>query len=238
MRFAEISPRLALAACVLCAGCASLPESVTKVLPDALRTAPAATAASPATTSAAAAPKAVAPNAPAQADVPVSAATQRAYDDALRALRAGRTDDAERGFKALAQAQPALGGPHANLGLVYRQQGKHAEAVAELERAVAASPQQPQYAAQLGLAYRYTGQFTKARAAYERALELDPSSANATLNFAILNDLYLGDSKRALELYDRYLALTTGGDALVTKWVADLKNRKPPATLVSKKEPS
>jgi len=39
-------------------------------------------------------------------------------------------------------------------------------------------------------------------------------------------------------LYDRYLALTTGGDATVVKWVADLKNRKPPATLLSKKDPS
>ena len=232
MRFADsAASTLALLACVVCAGCSSLPESVTKVLPDALRAAPAATATAP--TAVAATPKPVA-----VAEVPVNATTQRAYDDALRALRAGRTDDAERGFKALAQAQPALGGPHANLGLIYRQQGKHADAVAALERAVAVSPQQPQYAAQLALAYRFAGQFTKARAAYERALELDPMNANVTLNFAILNDLYLGDSKRALELYDRYLALTTGGDATVAKWVADLKNRKPPATLVSKKEPS
>ena len=41
----------------------------------------------------------------------------------------------------------------------------------------------------------------------------------------ILNDLYLQDRKRALTLYDQYLAMA-GGDAAVTKWVADLKNRK------------
>jgi hypothetical protein len=41
----------------------------------------------------------------------------------------------------------------------------------------------------------------------------------------MLFDLYLWDGKRALELYDRYLTLTPGGDAKVSKWVADLKNR-------------
>ena len=91
---------------------------------------------------------------------------------------------------------------------------------------------------QLGIAYRQQGEFTKARASYERAIALDPAYAAATLNLAILNDLYLWDSKRALELYDRYLALSAGGDATVTKWVADLKNRKPPASLLSRKDPS
>ena len=35
----------------------------------------------------------------------------------------------------------------------------------------------------------------------------------------------------------RYLALTPGGDAVVAKWVADLKNRKPATLAVSRKEP-
>jgi Flp pilus assembly protein TadD len=151
---------------------------------------------------------------------------QRAFDDARRAMRAGRMDEAERGFKAVVQAQPELGGPHANLGVIYRQANKLSEAVTELERAVKTSPQQPVYFNQLGITYRQQGQFAKAREAYERAIDLDASYAAATLNLGILNDLYLWDGKRALELYDRYLALTPGGDATVTKWVADLKNRK------------
>ena len=72
-------------------------------------------------------------------------------------------------------------------------------------------------------------------AAYERAIELDAQYAAPVLNLGILNDLYLRDGARALALYERYLALTGGKDATVTKWVADLKNRKPAA---AKKEAS
>jgi Flp pilus assembly protein TadD len=161
---------------------------------------------------------------------------QRAYDDARRALRAGRTEEAERALRAIAQANPDLGGPHANLGLIQRQAGKLPEAIVEFEMAVAANPKQPVYLNQLGVTYRQAGQFTKARDAYERAIALDENYASAVLNLAILNDLYLWNGPRALELYDRYLVLTPDGDPVVTKWVADLKNRKPATSTASKKE--
>ena len=45
-----------------------------------------------------------------------------------------------------------------------------------------------------------------------------------------------GVSDEKLELYDRYLALSPGGDTTVTKWVADLKNRKGDQVMLSKKE--
>jgi tetratricopeptide (TPR) repeat protein len=79
---------------------------------------------------------------------------------------------------------------------------------------------------QQGVDYRQRGQFDKARDAYEQALALDPSYALAILNLGILQDLYLGDAPAALSLYQRYLALTPTGDALVAKWVAELKIRK------------
>ena len=169
-------------------------------------------------------------------DTPVNPATQRAFDDASRALRSGRVDEAERAYKALAQANPELGGPHANLGVIYRQSGKVNESVAELEQATKLSPRQPLYLNQLGIAYRQQGQFAKARDAYQRALALDPGYAAALLNLGILYDLYLGDTARALELYGRYLAVMPNGDATVTKWVADLKNRKPGPITVSRQE--
>jgi Flp pilus assembly protein TadD len=154
-------------------------------------------------------------------------ATQQAYDDALAALRTGRTADAERGLRAIVQSVPDLAGPHANLGLIARNAGRLPEAVAELERAVQLDPQQPVIYNQLAIAYRQQGQFAQARAAYESALALDPDYAAAVLNLGILHDLYLDDAGRALELYNRYLELTPAGDATVTKWVAELKNRKP-----------
>lgn len=202
-----------LAAAVL-AGCASVKEPMAR-LQQAV--APMAAAAS--------APAAMPPAA--EPPVSVPAAAQRGFDDARRALAAGRTDEAERGFRALAQANPELAGPHANLGIIYRQAGKLPEAAAALEKAVKASPQRPIYLNQLGITYRQQGQFAKAREAYEKAIALDPAYAAPLLNLGILHDLYLGDGPRALELYSRYLALSPSGDVAVSKWVADLKNRKP-----------
>ena len=243
MRSAELASRFVAAALLLgAAGCTTLMEPLKAVrdaiMPTASASAPgAATASDRAVTPAAtpnAAPAAVSTAAP--ADVSVSAESQRAFDDATRALRAGQSADAERGFRSLAQAHPELGGPHANLGLIYRQAGKLPEAATELETAVRLSPRQPVYWNQLGVTYRQLGQFKKAREAYDKAIALDPNYAASTLNLGILYDLYLGDGQRALELYGRYLLLSPSGDATVTKWVADLKNRKPAPITVSRKE--
>lgn len=166
----------------------------------------------------------------------VDPATQQAFEAAVNALRAGRTDDAERDFRALALAHPELGGPHANLGLILRAAGKLAPAAAELEQAVALSPDQALFFDQLGVSYRQLGRFEEARAAYQRAIELDPAAPAPYLNLGILNDLYLNDGARALALYGQYLALSPQGDATVAKWVADLKNRKPTTVASTAKE--
>ncbi|MDQ6684547.1 MAG: hypothetical protein M3Z16_05410, partial [Pseudomonadota bacterium] len=71
----------------------------------------------------------------APAGPPVSPDVQRAFDDASSAMRSGRNEEAERSFRALAQAHPELGGPHANLGLIQRRAGKLNESVSELELA-------------------------------------------------------------------------------------------------------
>ncbi|MGY4828492.1 tetratricopeptide repeat protein [Sphaerotilaceae bacterium SBD11-9] len=213
---------LALACGLSAAGCSSLPwgngENVNPPIGSTAASKQAATARP-------VAPTAAQPQAVSDPEVVVTPAAQKAFDDARRAMRAGRMDEAERGFKSVVQFHPELGGPHANLGVIYRQANKLPQSATELELAVKASPRQPLYFNQLGITYRQQGQFTKAREAYERAIELDPNYAAATLNLGILSDLYLWDSKRALELYDRYLVLTPAGDANVTKWVADLKNR-------------
>jgi Flp pilus assembly protein TadD len=196
--------------------------------------APKATAATAPTEQAKAATLAAAPAETAAAPVtpppvPVDPAAQRAFDDALRLLRAGRADEAERAFRALAQAHPALGGVHANLALLHRRAGRDAEAVAELEEAVRLSPRQPIYFNQLGIAYRQAGQFAKAREAYETAIALDAGYAAPQLNLAILLDLYLGDRPRATEWYQRSAVLLPGDAAQINKWLVELRGRKPEA---------
>lgn len=244
MRSAEMVARVAVAAlAVALGGCASLNEPLKAITDtvsapfkkddaktDAKAAAPAAAAPAASAASAVAAPKPL-------FDAPVPPAAQRAFDEAVRQLASGRTQDAERGFKALVQSNPELGGPHANLGLIHRNAGRLPEAVAELELAVKASPQQPVYLNQLGVTYRMAGQFAKAKEAYERAIALDAGYAAPELNLAILHDLYLRENALALQHYERYLALAANKDATVTKWVADLKNRKvDKTTMLSKKE--
>jgi len=234
MRFAELAWRgVAVAALsVGVAGCATVMELKDKVMPasDTAVAVPSGAASAVARPAAAA----VVVN-----DTPLSPAVQRAFDDAVRAQRAGKTADAERGYRALMQSNPELGGPHANLGVIYRGAGKLAESAAELEQAVKLNPRQPTYLNQLGITYRQLGQFDKAKDAYEKSIAANADYPAAYLNLGILNDLYVGDAKRAAELYERYLALSPGGDAVVSKWVAELKNRKPAAAVTaSRKEKS
>lgn len=199
---------------------------------------PTAPADAPKNAAAAATVKATEPAAakPAAEQAAVSPAAQRAFDAARQALAAGRTAEAERGFASLTKSDPQLSGPYANLGLIHRQAGKTAEAVAALEKAVQLSPQRPELHSQLGLAYRMHGDFAKARAAYEQAIALDAAYAPAVLNLGILHDLYLWDGERALELYDRYMQMTPGGDEQVKRWISDLRNRSQKKSAAQRKE--
>ncbi len=215
-----------LSAAMALAGCAGMPgskppapESSSGPVPGE---APRAATAAPAGNAGGATP--ARPAVPGIPDLPPD--VLNAYDAAVRALNEGKFQDAESRFATLALAYPYLGGPHANLGLIYRHTQRAERAIAELELAVKCNEQQPVYWNQLGVAYREQGQFEKARAAYEKAIALDPNYAVPELNLGILFDIYLWDAKRALELYDRYLALTPGGDPMVAKWVADIKNRE------------
>jgi tetratricopeptide (TPR) repeat protein len=165
----------------------------------------------------------------------VSPDALQTFDEANRALKAGRIQDAQRLFRSLVQSTPDLAGPHASLGLIYRNAGQLPEALGEFETAARLNPAKAVLQQQLALTYRQSGQFDAARQAYERSIALDPAYATALLNLGILYDLYLGDAPRALELYIRYLALAPG-DAVVGKWVTELKNRKPVLAATLKKD--
>jgi Flp pilus assembly protein TadD len=242
MRFDDLLRRCGLlgALCVAISGCAGVagpkpeagPQTAAATGPQSAAggTQPNASSPPPAQLAAAAAARAK------ETPSGITPEVQRLFDYALDKLNTGHTDEAAKVFQALTRTNADLGGPHANLGIIYRQAGKPAEAVAELEQAVRLNPEQPVFLNQLGISYRQQGQFAKAREAYEKAIALDPSYPAAYLNLGILFDLYFWDSKRALDLYDQYLALTPGGDDKVVKWVADIKNRTQQGGKLSRQE--
>jgi len=166
-----------------------------------------------------------APAVPRVAEPPVSAAVQREFADALRAMKLGHYPEAERTLLGLTRAHPELSGPYANLGIVYFHQGKLPDATEALKRAIDINPARAAYYNELGVVYRQSGKFDQAREAYGKALRIDPNYTAAHLNLGILYDLYLQDLGKALQHYERYQALTSSADAQVAKWIIDLKQR-------------
>jgi protein O-GlcNAc transferase len=92
------------------------------------------------------------------------------------------------------------------LGMVHGQRGDFAAAVAFIEQAIAADPNNSAAHGSLGNCLKSLGRHEEALASYDRALALQPDDANILSN----RGATLGDLKRheeALESYERALAL-------------------------------
>ena len=94
-------------------------------------------------------------------------------------------------------ARDGTSGPlHNNLGAIAFEEGRIADAVAELSRAYALAPHDPAIALNLGRAYLFAGQPQAAVRTLEEAVRLEPPSYYAHLNLARAYVL-LGDAPRA-----------------------------------------
>ncbi|HET8870498.1 MAG TPA: tetratricopeptide repeat protein, partial [Aquabacterium sp.] len=153
--------------------------------------------------------------------------------NARRAAQGIYDEWVQRSFDALAELLPVRYGKRERgegVNLASVPAAQLAQATPALEQAASRSTTPAVAYNQLGVHYRQLGQFDKARSAYEHALAADQGYAPAALNLGILSDLYLGDSDRALTMYQRYLELTPQGDPVVTKWIAELKRRQSNST--------
>ena len=147
------------------------------------------------------------------------------FEQAVVHMNAGDAAAAEQGFRSLAAAYPSYSGPLLNLGILQARAGKLEEAEKSLRSAVERNAGNAMAFNQLGIVYRRLGRFKDADEAYQHALQIDPDYALAHLNLGVLCDLYLQQPERALQAYERYLALATTPDEKVNGWVTELRKR-------------
>lgn len=161
----------------------------------------------------------------AQSEAPIPPEAQQQFDAAVAAMGSGNSAGAEQMFRSLSSTYPAYAGPLLNLAILQSRAGKLEEAQKTLTEAISRNGNSAAAFNQLGIVHRRLGRFKEADEAYRRALEIDPNYALAHLNLGVLCDLYLQQPQRALEAYEKYLALATAPDAKVSAWVTELKTR-------------
>jgi len=96
------------------------------------------------------------------------------FEEGVQALKAGRLDEAEAAFRRVLQQGGNRAYVHNNLAIVYQQEGKHAEAVAECREAIRLDPAYAPPRIVLGGSLLALGRVADATAELERAVKLLP----------------------------------------------------------------
>jgi tetratricopeptide (TPR) repeat protein len=124
------------------------------------------------------------------ADARAQAALRAAYGHAFAALRAGRAETAERGFRAIQAAAPGEVNSLRALGVALLDQDKVPEALESLERVVASAPEFWRARTDLARAYRAQGRLEEARSELKRVVAAAPDLDAAWLAYGdVLVDL-------------------------------------------------
>jgi tetratricopeptide (TPR) repeat protein len=228
---------VSVSALALLAACHSAPQKASSVPAPAESTQ--ASAAAPGASGIPAAPGAAGATLAAQpidtTPIPERAAQQ--YSQALQLMKSARNTDAELEFKQLAAGYPQFAGPQLNLGLLYLHDSRFPEAEAAFKAALVLKPSSAMAGNELGITLRKMGKFEEAETAYQHAIAAEPDYAPAHLNLGVLYDLYLAQPQKALEEYERYMAIV-GENKQVAGWMVELRKRVGAPPPAAKKEPA
>jgi protein O-GlcNAc transferase len=135
--------------------------------------------------------------APAQ-DLPV--ALQAPFEEGVRALKAGKLDEAEKAFRAVLAKGGTTAYVHNNLGIVHQERGQHEKAVTEFRAAIRLDPAYAAPRILLGASLLALGRVSEARTQVERAVRLAPREPFARLQLAKVLER-AGDWTGAVEQY-------------------------------------
>jgi Flp pilus assembly protein TadD len=157
-------------------------------------------------------------------EVHVSAETRADFESAVQLLEQQQYESGIALLLEVTEVAPDVTAAHIDLGIAYGRLDDLERAEASLERALELNPRHPVAHNELGILYRRSGRFKKARKSYEKALAAYPDFHFARRNLAILCDVYLSDTKCALENYEIYTQAVPD-DGAAAMWKADLSNR-------------
>ena len=113
------------------------------------------------------------------------------FDGAVKALAAGDTEGAERGFQSVLRQEPRNIAALSNLGVIYSRTSRSDQAIAAYKRALQASPDDQAILLNLGLVYLRQEDHAKALPLFSRVVALDPQHLQARQLLAVCR-AYLG----------------------------------------------
>jgi tetratricopeptide (TPR) repeat protein len=102
------------------------------------------------------------------AQQPDRSTLERYYQEGQKALAEHRYDEAERAYEKLRQLDPGIAEVHANLGLIYFQQGKFEQAIPALRQALKLKPNLPKVDTLLAMSLSELGQYSEALPGLEK----------------------------------------------------------------------
>ena len=116
---------------------------------------------------------------PGLAQTPVPATVMAKFQEAAEAMRRGSLEQAGDGFAAVVKQAPAFAEAYLNLGLVREEQGRHEEAIANLQKALQLKPRLRGANLFLGIAEYRTDQLDSSIAALRKETAINSKDANA-----------------------------------------------------------
>jgi tetratricopeptide (TPR) repeat protein len=139
-------------------------------------------------------------------------------------------DEAEaKRLADLAERDPSNATPRTQLGNLYFDAERYADAITWYERAFELDPTNPDVSTDLGVSYYYTNQPDKALAQFKRSLEIDPKHTKTMLNEGIVRAFGKQDLDGATRSWERVVELApASAEGQAAKRMLDtLKNAHP-----------
>lgn len=110
-------------------------------------------------------------------------------------------------LKATIEGDPRNAGAHAQLGNVYFDAQRFADAIAAYEQSLNINPNDPNVSTDLGVSYYYTNRPDDALAQFDRSLKIDPKHTKTLLNKGIVLAFGKEDLRAAADEWKKVVEL-------------------------------